>query len=310
MNPEEIQRTIDAYEDGSLSREDASRLAALIRGGGERSEYIMAELELRGFISQAMDTTDGDSMLRSFMERLKAEDESATFVKQFSELSQTIELRHAEREISLLTDLAPKLNSREDEAYDEPPAVTRVAKIWRTFAIVACLLVLLLALVLWPSVKAPVSPLKISLASASVVIWRDSQSFSGPEIHHLLKGDRLRVPEGDRLLLDLESGVELEVTGAAELEVTRLELGKCSLRLLKGEVMMNRSSVDASDCVLESLHVELHPHVGRYSFSCTMDASRISVLEGSADIEDREGRKKLLHKDEQWLVGRTGFRDQ
>lgn len=83
MNAEELAGLIDAYRDGTISEEDARRLAAAIREGGETSRRIVGELRFEGTLARALEREDGESFARSFRERLAAEESEVAFVRAF-----------------------------------------------------------------------------------------------------------------------------------------------------------------------------------------------------------------------------------
>lgn len=80
MTPEELQRLLGEYRDGTIGPEDARRLADAIREGGDG---VMSEIEWDGLIAQAFDGSDEDAFVRSFNERLRAEGTATDFVETF-----------------------------------------------------------------------------------------------------------------------------------------------------------------------------------------------------------------------------------
>jgi hypothetical protein len=87
MSPEEVDRLINAYRDERLSREEGERLSQAIRGGGDLSRRILKELEFSGLLAEALEGPDDAAFLRSFKERLVAEETEFEFVQAFERRS-------------------------------------------------------------------------------------------------------------------------------------------------------------------------------------------------------------------------------
>jgi hypothetical protein len=83
MSPDELARLVDATRDGTIALEDAERLAAAIRAGGEESGRIVRELQFGGILAQALQGADDEAFARSFKERLAAEREETSFLRAF-----------------------------------------------------------------------------------------------------------------------------------------------------------------------------------------------------------------------------------
>jgi hypothetical protein len=83
MNPEEIHRLLEEYQDGTLSDLDARRLADVIRAGGPEAQAVRRSLEFSGHLGQAFEPADDPAFVRSFLERLNAEESSDEFVRAF-----------------------------------------------------------------------------------------------------------------------------------------------------------------------------------------------------------------------------------
>jgi hypothetical protein len=87
MSPEELDRLIHAYRDERLSREDGERLARALREGGDLSRRIRKELEFSGLLGQALEGPDEAAFLRSFKERVLAEETGTEFIQAFERRS-------------------------------------------------------------------------------------------------------------------------------------------------------------------------------------------------------------------------------
>jgi hypothetical protein len=83
MNHEELAGLIDAYRDGTLGPDEAARLAEAIRAGGETADRIRRELEMAGRLGQVFDGADDAAFLRSFQERMRAENGKSQFIRAF-----------------------------------------------------------------------------------------------------------------------------------------------------------------------------------------------------------------------------------
>ncbi len=81
MNLEEIHRLLEAYLDGTIGEDEARRLAAAIRAGGDEAAAIRLQLEFTGMLGQALEGTDDEAFARSLEERLRAERGEADFVR-------------------------------------------------------------------------------------------------------------------------------------------------------------------------------------------------------------------------------------
>jgi len=90
MTPEELHRLVEEYRDGTISADDARRLAAAIRS--DRAS-VLRELSFSGHLGQALEDAGDEAFVRSFSERLNAErggDEfMAAFRKRAAALSRT-----------------------------------------------------------------------------------------------------------------------------------------------------------------------------------------------------------------------------
>jgi len=83
MSPEDLAWLVDGYRDGTISREDAGQLVAVIQAGGEESRRVLRELEFEGILAQALEESDDEGFLRSLNERIAAEQEESAFVRAF-----------------------------------------------------------------------------------------------------------------------------------------------------------------------------------------------------------------------------------
>ena len=81
MNPEEIHRLLEAYLEGTIGEEEARRLSAAIRAGGDDAAAVRRELELTGLLGQAIEGTDDEAFARSLEERRRAERGEADFLR-------------------------------------------------------------------------------------------------------------------------------------------------------------------------------------------------------------------------------------
>jgi ferric-dicitrate binding protein FerR (iron transport regulator) len=98
MSPEELHRLVEAYRDGSISMDDARRLAAAARADGAA---VRREMAFLGHLGQALEAADDAAFVRSFTERISAErggDEFMTaFRKRTSAISRTRRVRQQQR---------------------------------------------------------------------------------------------------------------------------------------------------------------------------------------------------------------------
>ncbi|MBN1675762.1 MAG: FecR domain-containing protein [Kiritimatiellae bacterium] len=83
MKTGELHALLEAYRDGELTDRDARRLAGAINAGDADSDRIMAEVRFTGLLSEALQQIDSETFLRSFMERLRAEETADDFVTAF-----------------------------------------------------------------------------------------------------------------------------------------------------------------------------------------------------------------------------------
>jgi hypothetical protein len=83
MNPEEIQRLVEEYRDGTLSAADARRLADAIRQDPGVASAVQRAMAFSGQLGQALDGAGDEAFARSFAERLQAERGGADFVSAF-----------------------------------------------------------------------------------------------------------------------------------------------------------------------------------------------------------------------------------
>jgi ferric-dicitrate binding protein FerR (iron transport regulator) len=81
MKREEINALLEAYRDGTISPAAGGALARLLEGGGEEARWACAHWAVMGQLSQALDDVDGDAMVASFQERLRAETSGSRIVR-------------------------------------------------------------------------------------------------------------------------------------------------------------------------------------------------------------------------------------
>lgn len=85
MNRQAIIQFLDAYRDGIIDERAARELATAIRQGGPTTDWVLQELALSGWISQALDTLDERTFVHCFLVRLYAERSGDDFSKAFNE---------------------------------------------------------------------------------------------------------------------------------------------------------------------------------------------------------------------------------
>ncbi len=85
MNRKAIVQFLDAYRDGIIDEAAARELATVIRQGGATTEWVLQELALSGWISQALDTLDEKTFVHCFLTRLYAERSGDDFSRAFDE---------------------------------------------------------------------------------------------------------------------------------------------------------------------------------------------------------------------------------
>src|SRR5579872_6680907 len=83
MKHEDLHALIEQYRDGTIGPDDARRLAEAIRGDRKTASRVRRELELSGYLGQAVESDDAAGFVRSFVERQGAERGSAEFVRAF-----------------------------------------------------------------------------------------------------------------------------------------------------------------------------------------------------------------------------------
>jgi len=76
---EAVTGLVDKCTDGVLTATEADALAAAIRRGDAKSQWILDELELAGLISEAFSKTSVEDFVRGFCERLSAEATAEAF---------------------------------------------------------------------------------------------------------------------------------------------------------------------------------------------------------------------------------------
>jgi ferric-dicitrate binding protein FerR (iron transport regulator) len=81
MTREEINALLEAYRDGTITAQGGEALARLLDGGGEEAGWACAQWAVMGQLSQALDGVDGDAMVASFQERLRAETSGSRIVR-------------------------------------------------------------------------------------------------------------------------------------------------------------------------------------------------------------------------------------
>ncbi|PCJ57144.1 MAG: hypothetical protein COA79_16585 [Planctomycetota bacterium] len=83
MNENEMQLLLDEYQDGVITFDNATKLANAIKLKDKISKLIMSELAIRGFVSQALSSSNSETFLKSFWERYHAEKTDEEFLQKF-----------------------------------------------------------------------------------------------------------------------------------------------------------------------------------------------------------------------------------
>jgi hypothetical protein len=78
-----LRETCERWLDGELDEAAATALAATLARGGAEAEAFFAMLAWRGAIGAALDPTRADDVVRSFRERLAAEEDGGRFADRF-----------------------------------------------------------------------------------------------------------------------------------------------------------------------------------------------------------------------------------
>ena len=87
MNSEETHRLLEEYRDGTISAEDARRLAEAIRQDPRVASAVQRAIAFWGHLGQAVAGESDEAFARSFAERLQAERGGADFVNAFEKRS-------------------------------------------------------------------------------------------------------------------------------------------------------------------------------------------------------------------------------
>ncbi len=213
MSLEELNRLLDAYQDGTLEEGDARHLAGVIRSSSKQARWVMREFSLRGLITQAMEEADPEIFLRSFLERFNAEETRTDFQRAFEERVHDLQLGGApqEREGALERWLPTQ---RLRSATTAPKTLKR-----RRRALV--LVGLFAAAALLVSLALPL--LRRGVAGEVVGAGPGVRRLHGGEEASLTKGERLGA--GDRIAVPAGSFARIALGG------------ECSLKL-EGEALL------------------------------------------------------------------------
>lgn len=286
MTREEAICLVDACRDGDISDADVSRLARLLESHDERAMWILDELELSGLIAQALDSTDTNSFLRGFLERLTAErtgDDFADVAEQ--RLAGKGDPSQLQQDDSGTADAIGMMFGRKSGTAIKmeralPAGRLRVLLI----GIVAATLVVAAAVMLRPAPSFG----RVVSATQGVMITRESGEVRAAAGMPLRPGDLVQVPRDSRAVLSCEDGTRVKV-----LAQTRLALGSDDtgnrVRLESGQVDVETlGATDKEPVIIASPHAEVSSTTAsEFSITATPTSTRLAVSVGEVTLRRR-----------------------
>ena len=215
MTREELVRLAEEYRDGGISEADAQRLADGIRTGGSEAEAILDELEFGGVISQALDDSGSEGFVRTFRERLRAEDGAEDFTTKFRN-------KHLKR------------SSRRKRT----SVRRRKTGSWFLPIVLAASLALAVGAIWWSRGNVQTEPTFAMLMDVrgNVMIERDGRATTATSDASLLSSDRLKLGTDGFAAVVFEDGTQIHFNSdskaalKADAGAKRLELNSGTLQ--------------------------------------------------------------------------------
>lgn len=293
LTREEAICLVDACRDGDISDADIARLTDLLESHDERAMWVLDELELSGMIAQALDSTDTNSFLRGFLERLAAE-------KSGDDFADVAEQRLAEKGDSGQQQESPGSADAMGMVFGQKSGtaiqIERVGSPGKLrlvlFGIVVAALVVAGVTLLTrstPSVGRVVS------ASPGVMVSREAGEERAAAGMLLRPGDALQVPREGRAVLSYEDGTRVKLLDQTKITLAPVAAGN-KLTLVTGKVSVETPGMPGEEAVaISSPHALIEStSASEYSVTATPTSTRVAVTVGEVTLRRHDSAETRI----------------
>jgi len=283
LTREEAICLVDACRDGDISDDDVARLTSLLESHDERAMWVLDELELSGMIAQALDSTDTNSFLRGFLERLAAEkstDDFADITEQ--RLAEKGDSAEPNKSVDSGDAVGMMFGSKSGTAIEMErvgsPGKLRLVLFGIVITVLAVVGVLLLT-------QSPSSIGRVVSASPGVMVGRHGAEEKAIAGSILLPGDTVQVPREGRAVMSYEDGTRVKVLAQTEVTLVSTDTGN-TLALESGQVTVETPGMPDEDAVVVSTrHAAVKStSASEYSVTATPTSTRVAVTVGEVTI--------------------------
>ncbi len=296
MTREEIDVLLESYRDGTIAPEAAAELARLLDAGGERARSARSHWALMGQLGQALDGVDGDAMVASFQERLRAETSGSRIVRGVERLRAA--------------------DARGRSSASQRAAARRSRRLLPTALAAAAVLLLLLSALLLHGQRergaatgAALSAKVSALSGAARRLGGAGAAERALELgDELAPGDRLQVAAAGALTLRYADGSDIGLDAGCQLELLPAPAptpASKRLRLAAGtlhaQVAHQRSG---QPLVVETAHARCEVIGTTFAIDAAPDHTRLTVYAGLVAMA--AGAAKVEVAANQYAIGAPG----
>lgn len=306
MTPEEMNRLLDAYLDGSLEGDEGKRLAEAIRGDDKWWRWVLSQLEMRGLLTSAFDASDPAALARRIMERIHAEKSGGalpppplpdTAVKTATGKKTGEKKRTGGSALSLLLPFRA-LKSYEMSGEKTKPRPRRGLRAGIVALIISGILMAFFYWFFYDFLGGPECQARLSGTEGGVTVRRPSDEVlvPGPE-QELFEGDRVLVSEGGKAEIAWRGGVRLRLLSgsSARLEAHEAD-GDPALPVIleKGDAEFAAGREGAAALLTPHARLVFLGPEGRASVSVTPSTTMVRMRGGSGRLLSRTGAEGVL----------------
>lgn len=295
---ETVISLLEAYRDGSIDRRSATMLSGIIRANDEKSDWVMQELAFSGLLAQAMDDTDPQTFLHSFLERLRAEQHASDFTELFMKTRMAGRRGGRINRKGVARKMISLWRGKKYETRDKDPAHRlRITVTRRTVLLIVTIAIILATLVTVGSMDWTRPP-KIVKASQGVVIVRQGETMLANKQLTLISGDRLQVPAQGQLAIGYDDGslITLGAYAATVFDPDKARLagvtstGGKILIVERGELTAQITKQDEDHpLMLLTPHARVIVATSEFNLSVAGGSTRLEVFKGRSRFINRKG---------------------
>lgn len=308
MTKEEIVQFVDDYRDGNVTEDDARNVLKVIDEDQESKGLILSELEFSGLISHALDDYSRESFLRSFLERVYAEDNADEFTARIRKETQRIQLpafnpderpqddtvTAAEMVTSQITSEIEEETERAVEEKKKPPKKKPLI-----LAIPAIALIVLFLVFFFLPEKLPI--VANMDASSSAVVLRKGQPVEGTKEIRL--GDTVEIRNADGATLKDRANNSLTLATKTTAQWAQEEEKTTPVLLLQAGQL--EGTIVSAFC-LRTAEARVKVNQATLRVKVTASSTLVEVLKGSVDVERLSDRKTASAEEGESLLVTTG----